>query len=110
VSTDALGFLRHFIVTTTLYMRLDRVGGVGKRVFLPVWALEAATQGILETLAGRPDSRDIPSVSEASRGLSPDAWRDVLAADPDFAVDPDAGFLLSRLEGHLADLTGVLSV
>ncbi len=91
-------------------MRLDRVGGVGKRVFLPVWALEAATQGILETLAGRPDSRDIPSVSEASRGLSPDAWRDVLAADPDFAVDPDAGFLLSRLEGHLADLTGVLSV
>ncbi len=108
VSTDSLGSLRHFFVTTTLYMRLDRLDGVGKRVFLPAWALEAAVEGILETLAGHPDSTDIPSVAEAFRGLSPDAWRDVLAADPEFAADPDAGFLLSRLDGHLADLACIL--
>ncbi len=110
VSTDTLGRLRHFVLATTLYMRLDRVDGVGKRVFLPTLVLEAAVQGILETFAERPDSGTIPLISEAVRGFSSEACREVLTADPDFAADPDAGFLLSRLDGHLADLEGILSV
>ncbi len=99
----------HFFLTTTLFMRLDRADGVGESVFLPPWCLEAAVSGILETLAGRQVFREIlPGIPDAVRGLSPQAWRAILAADPEFFADPDAAFLLSRLDGHLADLAAIL--
>ncbi|NMC50174.1 MAG: hypothetical protein GYA47_12235 [Desulfovibrio sp.] len=110
VTMNMLGALRHFLLTTTLYMRLDRLDGVGERKFLPAWCLEAAVEGILETFVEHSDIRErLPGAGEAVRALSPEAWRDVLAADPDFAADPDAEFLLSRLDGHLADLVCILS-
>ncbi len=97
-----------FFLTTTLLMRLDRLDGVGDRVFLPGWCLEAAVTGILEGLGGRPEFREAcPWAHEAIRGLSPARWRDILAADRDFAADPDAEFLLSRLDAHLSDLRAV---
>lgn len=101
--------LMHFVLSTTLFLRLDRLDGVGEPVFLPNWCLEAATQGVLETLRARPDFADrFPAFLAGLRRLSPEAWGAMLAGDADFCADPDAAFLLPRLPGHLAGLADLL--
>jgi hypothetical protein len=102
--------LLHFFLTTTLFMRLDRVDGVGARVFLPVRCLSAAVAGLLATLTQRADVRQcIPDLAAVLRRVTPDVWRSLLTTDADFCADPDAVFLLEHLPGHLFELSDILS-
>jgi len=101
--------LLHFFLTTTLFMRLDRLDGVGERVFLPPWCLAAAVEGMLDALGQRPEvHRLIPDLAAALGRVTPEDWRSLLAADADFCSDPDAAFLLEHLPGHLSELYGIL--
>jgi len=102
-----LAGLVHFFLTTTLFMRLDRQDGVGERVFLPGWCLEAAVDGILAGLAGRAAAR-FPEPAAVLRGVAPGRWREMLEEDEAFCADPDAEFLFPRLPGHLAELADIL--
>jgi hypothetical protein len=108
VGGDEAGLL-HFVLATTLFMRLDRLDGVGEPVFLPQWCLEAAARGVLETLRARPDFTDrFPAFLDGLHRASPEAWGAALTGDADFCADPDAAFLLPRLPGHLAGLADAL--
>lgn len=101
--------LLHFFLTTTLFMRLDRLDGVGERAFLPPWCLKAVVEGMVATLGQRPEvQRNIPDVTAALRRVTPDAWRSLLTTDADFYSDPDAAFLLKHLPGHLSELSDIL--
>ncbi|MEF3698317.1 hypothetical protein [Desulfolutivibrio sp.] len=102
--------LLHFFLTTTLFMRLDRLDGVGERVFLPGWCLSTAAAGLLSTLMQRPDvQKHVPDLAAALRRVTPDAWLDILMADTEFCTDPDAAFLLDCLPKHISELSGILS-
>ncbi len=102
--------LLHFILTTTLFMRLDRLDGVGERVFLPQWCLEAAVEGMLDALGQRPEvQKHIPDFAAALGRVTLDAWRDILTADADFCADSDATFLLDHLPQHISELSGMFS-
>lgn len=101
--------LAHFLLTTTLLMRLDRTDGVGERVFLPPWCLDAALSGLLEGLSPPPGAASGRADPVAAlRGQGPGAWRAMLESDEDLCADADAEFLFSRLDGHLADIAAAL--
>ncbi|MDQ7833641.1 MAG: hypothetical protein RDU30_18090 [Desulfovibrionaceae bacterium] len=101
--------LLHFFLTTTLFMRLDRLDGVGERVFLPQWCLAAAVEGMLNALVQRPEVQEhIPDFPAALRRVTPEVWRSLLTTDADLCSDPDAAFLLDRLPGHISELSGIL--
>jgi hypothetical protein len=102
-----LAGLAHFFLATTLFMRLDRQDGVGERVFLPVWSLEAAVDGILAGLAVRAAAR-IPELAAVLRGVAPGRWIEIAEKDADLCADPDAEFLFPRLPEHLAELADIL--
>ncbi|NDY57358.1 hypothetical protein G3N56_11460 [Desulfovibrio sulfodismutans] len=102
--------LLHFFLTTTLFMRLDRLDGVGARAFLPGWCLAAAVEGMLDALGQRPGiQKHIPDFAAALRRVTPDDWRSLLTTDADFCSDPDAPFLMEHLSGHLVELFDILS-
>jgi len=102
--------LLHFFLTTTLFMRLDRLDGVGERVFLPGRRLAAIVAGLLAALTQRADVRHcIPDLAAALRRVTPDVWRSLLTTDADFCADPDAAFLMDRLPTHLSELSDTFS-